>query len=50
MWAQLAPDRTNIPSGARLAEFGMRLHGVTPLLEVLGVWNSLELHIIFIKR
>ena len=41
-----APNRTiDVPSGARLAVFETCFHGVTPLLEVKGGENVLQLHI-----
>ena len=40
-----APNRTHVLSGAGYAVFEMYLHDVTPLLEVKGGENVLELHI-----
>ena len=47
-----APNRTNVPSGAKLDEFEMCLHGVTSLLEVEemnAIYQKLQNHILLTK-
>ena len=48
-----APNRTNVPSGAKLDEFEMCLHGVTSLLEVEemnAIYQKLQNRILLTKN